>query len=275
MKSLFSLFAGMFFIILYNDSIAQTYAVGKSTPTLVDASRSNRNIPVEIYYPANTAGTNVPVAAGVFPVLVIGHGFSMTVDAYYNFRDFFVPKGYIIILPNTESALGSANHTNFAGDLNYCVDYMQAENISNASIFFGKVKNKTGIMGHSMGGGCSFVAAGTGNPNITTILGFAPAETTPSAITAASSISVPALMFYGSKDAVTPPANHVIPMYNNLQSFCKAMVTITDGAHCRFANTNGTCNFGEGTACIACTFITNAEQHARTFAIMLPWVIFF
>jgi len=269
------LFVLPFVFFFFQQATAQTYAIGKSTPTLVDASRSNRNIPVEIYYPADAAGTNVPVANGVFPVLVIGHGFSMTVDAYYNFRDYFVPKGYIIILPNTESAVGSANHTNFAGDLNYCVDYMQSENANNASIFFGKVKNKTAIMGHSMGGGCSFVAAGTGNPNITTILGFAPAETNPSAITAAGNIAVPALMFYGSKDAVTPPADHVIPMYNALQSSCKAMVTITDGAHCRFANTNGTCNFGEGFSCIACTFITNAEQHARTFAIMEPWVNFY
>jgi predicted dienelactone hydrolase len=261
-------------LLFFQSTTAQTYAVGKSTPTMVDAARSNRNIPIEIYYPADAAGTNVPVASGVFPVMVIGHGFSMGVDAYYNFRDFFVPKGYIIVLVNTETGL-SPVHATFGEDLNYCVNYMQAENTNNASIFFGKVKNKTALMGHSMGGGCSFLAAATGNPNITTLLGFAPAETSTSAITAASSISVPALMFYGSKDVVTPPADHVIPMYNNLQSSCKAMATITDGAHCRFGNTNATCNFGEGVSCIACSFLTNAQQHQKTFAIMEPWINFF
>ncbi len=267
--------AFIFFTFLFVENIlAQPFAVGSSSVTWTDASRSNRSVPVEIYYPATTAGNNTPVAAGEFPVMVIGHGFSMGVNAYYNFRDFFVPKGFILILVDTETGL-SPNHATFGADLNFAVNNMQSLNTNQSSIFFGKVKNKTALMGHSMGGGCSFIAAGTGNPNIATLLGFAPAETSTSAIAAASNISIPALMFYGNKDAVTPPQNHVIPMYNNLQSSCKAMVTIIDGAHCRFANSNTACNFGEGTSCIACTFVTNAVQQQRTYAIMEPWLNFY
>jgi predicted dienelactone hydrolase len=265
------------FYILQTQSLAQTsYAIGKITPTWTDASRNNRSVPVEVYYPANTAGTNTPVASGIFPVLVIGHGFSMGVDAYYNFRDFFVPRGYIIVLVNTEiGPIPFPNHANFGADLNFAVNYMQQLNANSSSPFFGKVKNKSAVMGHSMGGGCSFLAAATGNPYITTLVGFAPAETNPSAISAASNISIPALMYYGTNDAVTPPANHVIPMYNNLQSTCKVMVSITNGSHCRFANNNATCNFGESTSCIGCSFITHAEHHARTFATLEPWLNFF
>lgn len=270
-------FSGLIFLLtllITTETFAQPFAIGRNVATWVDASRSNRNVAVEVYYPAVSAGNNTPVASGEFPVMVIGHGFSMGVDAYYNFRDFYVPKGYIVVLVNTETGL-SPNHATFGADLNFSVNRMQDLNNDQASIYFGKVKNKTALMGHSMGGGCSFIAAGTGNPNITTLLGFAPAETSTSAIAAAANITIPALMFYGNKDAVTPPQNHVIPMYNNLQSSCKAMVTIVDGAHCRFANTNTACNFGEGTSCIACTFVSNAVQQQRTFSIMEPWLNFY
>lgn len=274
MKALFFLF--ILLTAFVHSSTAQPYPIGKITPTWIDASRGNRNVPVEVYYPAVTAGTNVAVASGTFPVMVIGHGFSMGVDAYYNFRDFFVPRGFIIVLVNTEiGPIPFPDHAAFGADLNFAVNQMQALNNNTSSVFFGRVKNKSAIMGHSMGGGCSFLAASTGNPYITTLLGFAPAETNPSAISAASNISIPALLFYGSKDAVTPPANHVIPMYNNLSSSCKVMVSITDGSHCRFANNNVTCNFGESTSCIGCTFISHADHHARTFAIMEPWLNFF
>ncbi len=258
----------------FSISNAQNFPVGNRNTTFVDASRNNRNIAVEIYYPAASAGANTPVASGVFPLMVIGHGFSMGVNAYYNFRDFFVPKGYIVVLTDTETGLG-VDHPTFAADLNFCVNQMQDENTNAASIFFEKVKNKTALMGHSMGGGASFLAAGTGNANITTLIGFAPAETSTSAIQAATSITIPALMLYGNKDNVTPPANHVIPMYNNLASSCKHLVSITDGSHCGFALGNFACDFGESTVCPFCSFINRTTHHNKTFEIMLPWLEFF
>ncbi len=63
-------------------SASAQYQVGHLQQTFVDSSRGNRNITTEIYYPAATAGNNVPVAAGQFPVLVFGHGFVMTWSAF-------------------------------------------------------------------------------------------------------------------------------------------------------------------------------------------------
>jgi predicted dienelactone hydrolase len=63
------------------------------TKTFVDASRSNRNIQTEIYYPAATAGNNTAAASGEYPVIVFGHGFVMAWDAYANLWDEFVPRG--------------------------------------------------------------------------------------------------------------------------------------------------------------------------------------
>jgi predicted dienelactone hydrolase len=53
---------------------AQPYAIGSTNLTFTDPSRGGRAIPCEVYYPAATAGANVPVAAGAFPVLAMGHG---------------------------------------------------------------------------------------------------------------------------------------------------------------------------------------------------------
>lgn len=52
--------------------------IGHTTVTFTDASRSNRQIQTEVYYPATLAGDNTPISAGVFPLVVCGHGFVMT-----------------------------------------------------------------------------------------------------------------------------------------------------------------------------------------------------
>lgn len=256
---------------------AQNFPVGSFSGNIVDASRNNRSIPVEIYYPSGTtAGANRPVAAGDFPVIVIGHGFSMGVDAYANFWNYFVPKGYIIILPNTEvGPVPFPDHAALGADLNYCVNYMQNQDGLSNSIFFGKVKNKTAVFGHSMGGGCSFLAAGTGNPNITTLLGLASAETNTSAIDAAATITIPSLLFAGGNDRVAPPNANIGAMYTALQSSCKNLVTVTNASHCGFAENNFLCNFGEGSSCIGCSFIPRATQHSIVFQFMEPWLNFF
>lgn len=51
---------------------------------------------------------------------------------------------------------------------------------------------------------------------------FAAAETSPSAITAASHINIPSLIFSSDEDGVTPPATKQGPMYGSLASYCKS-----------------------------------------------------
>ena len=129
-------------------------------------------------------------------------------------------------------------------------------------------------MGHSMGGGCSFLAAES-NPNITTVVGFAPAETNPSAIAAAANAAIPALVFIGSKDAVTAPAGNATAIYNAVPADCKAYVTITDGSHCRFAESSALCEFGESSSCLGCSFISRPQHHSLTFQYLNPWLRFY
>jgi hypothetical protein len=87
--------------------------------------------------------------------------------------------------------------------------------------------------------------AASNNSNIAGIVGLAPAETNPTAIGVCGNISVPALIFSGSSDGVTPPAEHHIPIYQGIASTCKPFVSITGGAHYYFANSNFNCDFGK------------------------------
>lgn len=260
------------FLFLFNFSYAQPFQIGHTTINFIDSSRSNRTIAAEIYYPSDIAGDNVALTTSTtvpFPVLCFGHGFVMTWDAYQNFWSFLVPKGYIMIFPKTEGSL-SPSHLDFGKDLSFLINQMNALGNNSSSIFYNRISNMNAVMGHSMGGGASFLAAQL-NSNIKTLVNFAPAETNPSAITAAASITIPSLIFAGVNDCVTPPNTNQTPMYNGLISTCKTMISIIGGSHCQMANSNALCSFGEST-CSPTATITRSVQHAKIFSYLLPWL---
>ncbi|HOZ39548.1 MAG: hypothetical protein IPO05_19070 [Flavobacteriales bacterium] len=235
----------------------QPFAIGERSITFYDPVR-DRNVPTEVYYPAITAGTDAPTATGGFPVLVFGHGFVMTTDAYANIWSHFVPKGYIVALPTTEGGF-APDHATFGADLAHVASALQAANTQTGSPFEGHVLPATALMGHSMGGGASFLGA-AGNTGIQALVNLAPAETDPSATAAAGSVTVPTLVFAASEDCVTPIPDHQGPMYAASVASCKAFVNVQGGGHCYFANNNFNCSFGEFT-CGPDLSITREEQH--------------
>lgn len=263
-----SLFLGLLFCT--EKGYAQ-YFIGTQTTTFVDASRSNRNISTDIYYPVTTSGSTA-FAAGQFPVVVFGHGFTISTADYNYIWQTLVPLGYIVALPKTESGL-FPNHTNFGADLAFVGNQIVANNSLPSSIFYTHVVNKIAIMGHSMGGGCTFLAA-QNNPNITTIITLAAAVTNPSSTTAAANVTCPALNIAGAEDCVAPTAQHQIPMYAATASSCKTYYEIIGGTHCWFVSSGGgTCLFGEGTSCAGYgPFITQSEQNAQTQEVIVPWL---
>lgn len=269
-KHLFYAFS--FFLISFNFGYAQPFQIGHTTINFTDASRGNRVIAAEIYYPSDVAGDNVAVtnaSTALFPVLCFGHGFVMTWDAYQNFWSFLVPRGYIMVFPKTEGSL-SPSHLDFGKDLSFLIDQMNLLGNNSSSIFYQRVSTINCVMGHSMGGGASFLAAQL-NSNIKALLNFAPAETTPSAIQAAASIAIPSLIFAGANDCVTPPNTNQIPMYNGLISTCKTLITIIGGSHCQMANSNVLCSFGES-SCTPQPTITRTVQQNILNSYILPWL---
>lgn len=268
----------IFVVILFSFPALSQYQIGHFNVTFQDPDRGNRNIETEIYYPSVSTGNNTPISSGQFPVIVFGHGFVMAWDAYENIWEEIVSKGYIMVFPRTEGSIFSTDHQQFGWDLQFLVTKLQNEGNNSSSPLFNGVGNNTALMGHSMGGGASFLAADSlcenGNGQLKTIIGLAPAESNSngvSSINSASNVSVPALIFSGSQDGVTPPIDHHLPIYNSLSSDCKAFISIIGGGHCYFANSNFNCDFGESTSSTGIS-ITRAEQHDVTFDFLNLWL---
>ncbi|MDX2133754.1 MAG: T9SS type A sorting domain-containing protein [Saprospiraceae bacterium] len=253
--------------------IAQSFQIGHTTITFADPSRNNRSVPCEIYYPADTAGDNVPlpVQGGTFPVISFGHGFVMTWQAYQNIWEAVTPQGFILVFPKTETGF-SPSHQDFGLDLAFAIRRVQSLGQDGGSLFFNRIGGTSCVMGHSMGGGASFLAAAS-DTSITAIATLAPAETSVSAIQAAGKLTRPALIISGENDCVTPPAVHQLPMYEALLSACKTYVGILGGSHCLMAESNVFCNIGEAT-CSPAPAISREEQHQVIERYLLPWLRF-
>ena len=253
---------------------SQPFQIGHTTINFTDSSRSNRVVATEIYYPSDIAGDNVAMttlSTVTFPVLSFGHGFVMTWDAYQNYWNFLVPNGYVMVFPKTEGSL-SPSHLDFAKDLSFVLEQMTVLGNNSSSLFYNKISSLNAVMGHSMGGGASFLAAQL-NPNIKALVNFAPAETTPSAILASASISIPSLIFSGVNDCVAPSNTNQVPMYNGLASSCKTLINIIGGSHCQMANSNFLCGVGEST-CSPQPTITRTFQQNTINSYILPWLDF-
>ncbi len=258
-----SIFTALLFPILTTFSIAQPFAIGYTNANFEDASRADRPVPTEIHYPAAVAGQDVAVQGTNLPVVVVGHGFVMGIGAYLNIVNELVPNGYIVALVDTETGL--PDHEAFGLDLQFAVAEIQALG-ANPSIFQGKIGPNAALMGHSMGGGASFLAAP--NANITCMATMAPAETTPSAIAAAANITIPALIFAGEDDCVAGIADHQQPMYDALGTDCKTMIEVLGGSHCKFAESNIACTTGE---LLCMGSLTREDQHTILFDFLNPF----
>ncbi|MFN8699020.1 MAG: hypothetical protein ACK500_06920 [Flavobacteriales bacterium] len=245
------------------------FSIGHISHTFIDPNRNNRQIPCEIYYPALTSGEDVTAADGMFPVIVFGHGFVMGYDAYENLWNDFVPQGYIMAFATTEGGL-APSHQNFGLDLRFVSENITLLSTLEASALFNHIAPERAIAGHSMGGGATWLAA-SGSSSVNCIVGLAPAETNPSAISAGASVTVPALVLSGSADAVTPPAQHHTPIYEGTASNCKSFVNIIDGSHCYFANSGSLCDFGEFNP----GDMSRETQQAITYSYMLPFFDFY
>jgi hypothetical protein len=248
---------------------AQNFPIGYQTMNFTDPARSNRPVPAEVYYPGLTAGNNAVLANGKFPVISFGHGFLMSYDSYLYLKDSLVPLGYIIAFAKTETGI-LPDHLEYGKDLAFLVNQMQSEGNTPSSAYYDHIDSTSAIMGHSMGGGASFLGC-ENNPIPDAMITFAAAETSPSAITAASHVTIPSLVFSADEDCVTPPATNQVPMYDSLASDCKVFINIKGGGHCYFADYNFICSIGE-VGCASSFTITRDQQHDAVIDFLVPYL---
>lgn len=286
MKKLILLITTCFTLV----SQAQTFPVGHMSINFKDATRTGgfsisggiampgtgRNIGTEVYYPATVAGNNTAVANGQFPVVVFGHGFAMTWDSYDNIYNRLAALGYIVLLPRTESSIfPTPSHANFADDMKLLATQGLLLNSTSTptalATFNGKVLQKSAIGGHSMGAGCSYIAA-QNNSTVTCIFNLAAATSNTagiSSVAGASLVTVPALVISGEKDNVadtTVQNSH----YNPTASTIKFHSIIKDVTHCDFGNgTSTTCTIGQA-ACSGAG--CNATLFARYMSYIEPFL---
>jgi predicted dienelactone hydrolase len=251
---------------------AQNFQSGFRQLTFIDPSRSGRSVPADIYYPASVSGTNVPVVSGIqrFPVVVFGHGFFIPTSAYKWLGDSLSRNGFIAVFPSTESTL-SPNHAAFGADISFLATRVASLNDSTGSIFFGRVKKRAAVGGHSMGGGSSFIAAASANEVVQSIFNFAAAETNPSAKQAASQVNLPALIFSGTSDCIVPPATQK-DMYTAIPYPCKTYINLTGGLHCHFSNNDGTCAFGQLTSGCNSSSVNAQVIFQKTTSLLIPFL---
>ncbi len=271
-----STFLLILFTLLFFNLSAQ-FSIGHRTFSFLDPDRANREVTGEIYYPADMDGDNVVLANGEFPLIVFGHGLGMAWSEYSVWWEALVPKGYIVAFPTTEtSVIPFPSHAEYGTDMDFVLKTYMSENADANSDFFQKLTGKNALMGHSMGGGCSYLASGTNAADVETIITMAAADTDPSAITASANISIPVLTLAGSEDCVVMAGGTPVDIYGGLTaSSYKAYVEITGASHCQFgiASTGSICTIGEF-AC-AGSAMPIADQHNQMLSSAMPWLDFF
>lgn len=221
---------------------------GAGWRTVTVARTGGSTFAARLHYPspAGTAGENVPFdgSAGPYPAISFGHGFLQAVTQYQSTCDHLASHGYFVIASTSEGGL-FPSHAAFAADMRACLTWLEQQNADPASPYFNAVDVQAfGLSGHSMGGGCSILAAAA-DLRVKCLANLAAAETNPSAITAMSGVQCPTFLIAGSQDAIVPVGTNGQRMYNAaLPGTARQLPIITGGFHCGF--TDATFAFCDG-----------------------------
>ncbi len=253
----------------------QPFSIGKTKRVVSDPERAHRKIRLQIFYPADSPGRDVPVTSalqGKFPYICFGHGFLMGVSNYRNLWRTVVPQGYIFIYVKKERGL-APSHLEMARDMHYITSHFQALASDSGSLLNNRIAPNSVLMGHSMGGGAAVLAAAFNRSAAKALCALAAYNTRPPAIEAAEKISIPVLLFAGSHDCITPPRQHQLPLYNSLNSREKSLINIKGGSHCQMAMKSIACKLAEA-FCPSGPGISSKKQHHIIQRFLIPWLDF-
>lgn len=156
-----------------------------------------------IYYP-DSAGA-VPQSAVPCPIVVLGHGFMMGIDRYESYAEHLATWGYLVVLPTYSNPIVQPEHYTRARCMVDAALFTAGLDAQPGDPFFGKVDvTNWGFTGHSMGGGCAFLAADTFDlaDTLRVIVSFNSPQTTPPVSSAG--LDLPKLVLSGGVDDIAP-----------------------------------------------------------------------
>ncbi len=137
-----------------------------------------------------------PVSGRGLPAVALSHGWLQPARRYADTMRYLASWGFVVVAPDTQRG-AIPSHGAMALDLAAALHLVAAAKLGN-----GRVRvddRKLGVIGHSIGGGAAVLAAAA-DPAIGAVVTVTAAATTPSAVEAASRVTVPGLHLVGSDD---------------------------------------------------------------------------
>jgi len=166
------------------------------------------------------------------PAIVFGHAYLQPPEVYAATLEALASYGHIVIAPQSGSDL-FPDHEQLAEDMSHCLTFLEEQTGREDSPWHQQIDvNRFGLLGHSMGGGAAILVAAS-DARVKAVATLAAAETTPSAIEAASRTRTPKLFLFGSEDRIAPPDRHALAIYEAAAPPRLAIV-IEGGSHCGF-----------------------------------------
>ena len=255
-------------------TVSGQYETGHTCMELRDSARGKKRVKFEVYYPVPAPAVNeapAEINGGKFPVICFAHGYQHPGDQYGNLVGILVPSGYIMLnLTTFEGPFPS--HRGYADEVRFLAASVVKLGADTASPLYGIADTLCILMGHSMGGGAMFHAAAD-NADVDAVVALTPYDIRPSAIAAASRVTVPTLIFSGTSDCITPPEKNHMPMYEVSAAEDKTYISIINGSHCGMGDSRK-CFTAERIA--GCRGGMNTEEQTTILArYMIPWLNFF
>jgi dienelactone hydrolase len=162
--------------------VRQTVAIPGTQGATLDA---------DLYHPGTSV--SVSAAAGMCPVIVLGHGFSQSKSQHVNQGLHLASRGYIVLIPSSNAA---SDHSRYADDLRKCIDWIEARGQDAGSIFFGRVRaDRVGASGHSAGG-LSAILAASRDPRIRAVSVMDPVDNGNQGVAALPGVAAPVAVTY-------------------------------------------------------------------------------